>query len=80
MYVYKLIQFKTEYIWDGKEETTYEEEYTSYLIHEKLYTDKEFKEMVREGEKQDNYIYSVEKFLKQEYGFEELKIQCEYEL
>ena len=47
MYVYKLIQFKTEYIWDGKGETTYEEEYTSYLIHEKLFTDKEFKEMVK---------------------------------
>ena len=47
---------------------------------EKLYTDKKFKEMVREGERQNDYIYSVEKFLKQEYGFEELKIQCEYEL
>ena len=30
--------------------------------------------MVRKGEVKDNYIYSVEKFLKQEYGFEELKI------
>ena len=80
MYVYKLTQFKTEYIWDSEEETTYEEEYTSYLIHEKLYSYKEFYEMVREGEKQDNYIYSVEKFLKQEYGFEDLKIQCKYEL
>ena len=47
MYVYKLTQFKTEYIWDSEEETTYEEEHTSYLTHEKLYTDKEFKEMVK---------------------------------
>ena len=32
-----------------KEETTYEEEYISHLTHEKLYSDKEFNEMVREG-------------------------------
>ena len=80
MYVYKLTQYNPEYVWDGEEETIYEEEYTSYLTHEKLYTDEEFNKMVREGERQNDYIYSVEKFLKQEYGFEELKIQCEYEL
>ena len=80
MYVYKLTQYNPEYVWDGEEETTYEEEYTSYLTHEKLYTDEEFNKMVRVAEKQYDYIYSVEKFLKQEYGFEELKIQCEYEL
>ena len=80
MYVYKISQSNPECIWDGEEETTYEEECTSYLTHEKLYSDEEFNEMVREAEKQNNYIYSVEKFLKQEYGFEELKIQCEYEL
>ena len=80
MYVYKLTQFKTEYIWDGEDETTCGEEYTSYLTHEKLYSDEEFNKMVKEGKEQDDYIYSVENFLKQKYGFEELKIECEYEL